>query len=81
MDVDLPCHDLRDHRDGVAELAEAESDILSSQASRRPTDFVRRNCIVVVLFCVNLLLRGLQRCRTLCISFDRGQQCRTLYVF
>ena len=46
VDVDLPCHDLRDHRDGVPELADAESDILSSQASNRPTDFVRRNCIV-----------------------------------
>ena len=47
VDVDLPCHDLRDHREGVPELTEAESDILSSQASRRPTDFVRRNCIVI----------------------------------
>ena len=48
VDVDLPCHDLRDHRDGVPELTDAESDILSSQASRRPTDFVRRNCIVFI---------------------------------
>jgi len=48
--VDLPCHDLRDHSEGVLELADAESDILSSHASRRPTDFVRRNCIVKLLF-------------------------------
>ena len=58
MDVDLPCHDLRDHSEGVAELTDAESDILSSQASRRPTDFVRRNCIVMFFLSNYCHLRG-----------------------